>query len=136
MPSGSKIAWLSVVLLCQVAPAEVAGCEADPKRRISVEETIRMTVFPETTYTAGDRSASRFARFSPDGKRFVVVTEKGHPETNENEFSLLLFETKDVFHQPKAKNGQSSVPYKKSLLPPHAPFTQTANHQLKQSTNA
>ena len=82
-----------------MAPA----AEVDEKRRISVEDTIRMTVFPETTYTAGDRSISRFARFSPDGKRFVVVTEKGHPETNENEFALLLFETKEAFHRPKPK---------------------------------
>jgi hypothetical protein len=60
-----------------------------------------MTVLPETTYTAGDRSSSRFARFSPDGRRFVVVTAKGHPETNENEFTLLLFETKEAFRSPR-----------------------------------
>jgi hypothetical protein len=103
MRNGSKIACLLIVLFCQLTPDVVPGTEAAQKRRITVEETIRMTVFPETTYTAGDRSVSRFARFSPDGKEFGVITEKGHPETNDNEFSLLLFETKDAFHHPEPK---------------------------------
>jgi dipeptidyl aminopeptidase/acylaminoacyl peptidase len=73
------------------------------KKRITVEDTIRMTTLPETLYAGSDASTSRYAGFSPDGKRFVVVTEKGLPETNENEFSILLFETREAFGGPKPK---------------------------------
>ena len=101
MPKGPKTVCLFLVLLLQAVSGVSASTQGSEKRRITVEDTIRMTVLPETTYTGGDRSSSRFARFSPDGKRFVVVTEKGHPETNENEFTLLLFETKDAFPSPR-----------------------------------
>jgi len=101
VPNRLKTVCLLLILLPQAVPGARATTPSPQKRRITVEDTIRMTVLPETTYTGGDQSSSRFARFSPDGRRFVVVTEKGHPETNENEFTLLLFETRDAFRSPR-----------------------------------
>src|SRR5262249_33126271 len=90
------IMWLFV---CLLLPAEErSAAEGLQKRAITVEDTIRMTTFPETTYASGDASSSRFARFSPDGARFVVITDTGLPETNENRFDLWLFVTRNVFH--------------------------------------
>lgn len=93
---------LSVAWLFAAAFANAAAPD-DAKRSVAVADTIRMTTLPENAHAAGDISAGRFARFSPDGLRFVVVTQKGDPETNENEFSLLLFETAEVFRHPLPK---------------------------------
>jgi dipeptidyl aminopeptidase/acylaminoacyl peptidase len=98
---GSKIAWLSVCLLLR--PVSSSAADGPQRRLITVEDTIRMATFPETTYTSGDSSSSRFARFSPDGRRYVVVTAKGLPETNENECELWLFATKDAFRETRPR---------------------------------
>jgi len=42
-----------------------------------------------------------YARFSPNGSRFVIVLKKGNLEQNVNEFSLLLYHTPDAFHSPR-----------------------------------
>jgi dipeptidyl aminopeptidase/acylaminoacyl peptidase len=101
VPGGSKIAWLSACLLLEAVTDSAA--EGPQKGRITVEDTIRMTTFPETTYTSGESSSNRFARFSPDGRNYVVVTAAGLPETNENEFVLWLFATKDAFHETRPR---------------------------------
>jgi dipeptidyl aminopeptidase/acylaminoacyl peptidase len=96
-------ALLCLGWLTPVNPASVAVADGSSKRAVTVADTIRMTTLPENAQAAGDSSTGRFARFSPDGKRFVVVTQKGDPETNENEFSLLLFETAKAFQHPAPK---------------------------------
>jgi dipeptidyl aminopeptidase/acylaminoacyl peptidase len=40
---------------------------------------------------------SGFAVFSPDGKRFAIVTSRGNIEKNTNDYTFLLFDTADVF---------------------------------------
>jgi dipeptidyl aminopeptidase/acylaminoacyl peptidase len=92
-----------VVTVTQMLSATGGVAKQADKHRITVADTIRMTSLPDTTYAAGDPSSSRYARFSPDGKKFVVVTEKGNPKTNENEFSLLIFETAEALRSPKPK---------------------------------
>jgi len=101
VPNRAKIVgwWVALALLGNAAVAE----PQEAKKRITVEDTIRMTTLPETLYAGSDASTSRYAGFSPDGARFVVVTENGLPETNENEFSILLFEARAALHQPKPK---------------------------------
>ncbi len=93
-------ALLCVSWLFPAAHVETAAADDIAKRMVTVADTIRMTTLPENAHAAGDISSGRFTRFSPDGKRFVVVTQKGDPETNENEFSLLFFETADAFRHP------------------------------------
>lgn len=102
MPIGPKFVCMSIVLLFCIGPATVAGAtDGGAKKRITVEDTIRMTTLPETLYAGSDASTSRYAGLSPNGKRFIVVTEKGLPETNENEFSILLFEAREALNHPK-----------------------------------
>ena len=40
------------------------------------------------------------ARFSPDGKKFVIVLKRGNIERNTNDYSLLLWRTDDAFAHP------------------------------------
>jgi len=49
-----------------------------------------MTTVPETSFARGRHVEGPDALFSPDNKRFVIVTERGISTTNEREFSLLL----------------------------------------------
>lgn len=102
MPISKTIVLVGSVLLLLGGLATVASPEAE-KKRVTVEDTIRMVTLPETLYAGSDAATSRYAGFSPDGKRFIVVTEKGAPETNENEFSILLFETREALSHPKPK---------------------------------
>ncbi len=43
-----------------------------------------------------DALVGRVAKFSPDGKKFVVVLRKGNLKQNTNEFSLLLWNTGEI----------------------------------------
>ena len=51
-----------------------------------------MTRLGDPRYNDGVSSKGLVAKFSPDGKRFVVVLRKGNLETNTNVYSLILFE--------------------------------------------
>lgn len=51
----------------------------------------------------GANSKGQVAHFSPDGKFFVVVLQRGNLEDDTNDFSLLLYQTADAFHAPKPK---------------------------------
>lgn len=89
-------------LLSAISPPGIAAKD-NAKRRVTVADTIRMTTLPENAHAAGDTTTGRFARFSPDGNYFVVVTDTGNPETNENVFSLFLFSTTEVFQHPRPR---------------------------------
>jgi hypothetical protein len=73
------------------------------KRPVTVPDFIEMTRLGDPQYNAGGSSKGLVAKFSPDGKRFVVVLRKGNIETNTNEYSLILFETDDVFRSPNPR---------------------------------
>jgi dipeptidyl aminopeptidase/acylaminoacyl peptidase len=81
------------------------------KRPVTVADSIQMTRLGDPQYTEGASSKGLVAKFSPNGKRFVVVLKKGHLETNANEYSLILFETDEVFHSPKPRVLLSMVSY-------------------------
>ena len=81
------------------AKSEIAAV----KRPVTVPDFIQMTRFGDPLYDLGVSSKGLVAKFSPDGKRFVVVLRKGNLETNTNEYSLLLFETDEVFHSPTSR---------------------------------
>ena len=68
------------------------------RRGVTVRDAISMTCLADRGYFLGaSPSEVSVAHFSPDGKRFAVVLEKGNLENNTNEFSLILFETSEVF---------------------------------------
>lgn len=69
------------------------------KRRVTVADAIEMRRAESDHF--GDELGSRSDPFSPDGKRFIVVTYKGNVERNTVEYTLLLFQTKDALDRPK-----------------------------------
>jgi len=93
-----------------LSPAEALGASAGAsqaksesvalKRPLTVADSIRMTRFGDPQYALGAASKGLVAKFSPDGKRFVVVLRKGNLETNTNEYSLVQFNTDEVFRSP------------------------------------
>jgi dipeptidyl aminopeptidase/acylaminoacyl peptidase len=86
------------------APANQANSEtAAVKRPVTVADFIQMTRFGDPQYIGGVPSSGLVAKFSPDGKRFVVVLRKGNLETNTNEYSLTLFATDEVFRSPNPR---------------------------------
>jgi dipeptidyl aminopeptidase/acylaminoacyl peptidase len=70
---------------------------APMKRPVTVRDFIQMTRLGDPLYDDGAPSKGLVAKFSPDGKRFVVILRKGNLEANTNEYSLVLFETSKVF---------------------------------------
>ena len=60
-----------------------------------------MTRLGDPSYTDGGTSKGIVAKFSPDGKHFVVILKKGNLEANTNEYSLVLFQTAEVFQSPE-----------------------------------
>jgi hypothetical protein len=74
------------------------------KRPVTVADSIQMTRLGDPSYTGGAPSKGLVAKFSPDGKQFVVVLKKGNLEANTNEYSLVLFQTAEVFRSPKPRS--------------------------------
>jgi hypothetical protein len=70
------------------------------KRPVTVPDFIRMTRFGDPHYEEGGSSIGLVAKFSPDAKQFVVVLRKGNLEANTNEYSLVLFDSGEVFRSP------------------------------------
>src|SRR6266436_1438407 len=87
------------LLLLFLVELSASGQEktATGKRPVTVADAIGMT---RLAVDGNSFVPSRAARFSPDGKQFVVVLKKGHIEKNTNDFSLLRFTTSDVFRSP------------------------------------
>jgi dipeptidyl aminopeptidase/acylaminoacyl peptidase len=72
-----------------------------PKRPITAEDAIRMTRLADRSYRGGASSTGRVANFSPDGKHFVIVLEKGNIQQDTNDYSLMLYNTAETFGSPK-----------------------------------
>jgi hypothetical protein len=79
---------------------EVAGLT---KRPATVADSIQMTRLGDPIYSAGGSSEGIVAKFSPDGQRFVIILRKGNLEANTNEYSLVLFQTAEVFQSPEPR---------------------------------
>jgi hypothetical protein len=75
----------------------------ESRRPVTVADAVDMTRFGDPLYEAGLSSKGTVAKFSPDGTRFVLVLRKGNIRRNTNEYSLLLFQTNDVFRSPKPR---------------------------------
>jgi len=66
-------------------------------RPVRIEDAIEMTRLSDPGDLGGGSSAGRVAIFSPDKSKFAVVVRKGHISTNSNEYSLIVWQTSDVF---------------------------------------
>src|SRR5260370_14696811 len=69
------------------------------KRSITTENVIGMTRLEDPDYLSPNPGQA--VRFSPDGKRFVLVLKKGNLEQNTNCFSLPTYRSADALHAPK-----------------------------------
>src|SRR5260370_20513003 len=65
--------------------------ESQAKSPVTVADSIRMTKLG---------AYSGRAQFSPDGKKFVIVVKKGNLHENTNQYSLLLWQSAEVFSSP------------------------------------
>jgi hypothetical protein len=114
-PSLSRVSIL-LMMVCStyricMTQAEESGVVTDTnqvkadtvKRPVTVADIIQMTRLGDPLYNNGGPSKGLVAKFSPDGKRFVVVLRKGDLGTNTNEYSLILFETDEVFRSPNPR---------------------------------
>jgi hypothetical protein len=70
------------------------------KRPVTVADSIQMTRLGDPSYSGNAPSKGIVAKFSPDGKHFVVILKKGNLEANTVEYSLVLFQTSEVFQSP------------------------------------
>src|SRR6266581_4288845 len=71
-------------------------CAIDSRstRAITVADAICMTKLGDYDYSVwGASSRGRVAQFSPDGKKFIVVFRKGNLQTNNNDYSVLLWKS-------------------------------------------
>jgi len=87
----------------EVSRPQTRSESATAKRPVTVADIIQMTRLGDPLYTDGAPSKGLVAKFSPDGKRLVVVLRKGNLENNTNEYSLILFETEDIFRSPSPR---------------------------------
>ena len=71
------------------SPAEFENARV--QRPVTVADFIQMTRLGDSNYNDGAPSKGLVAKFSPDGRWFVVLLRKGRLETNTNEYSLMLF---------------------------------------------
>lgn len=67
------------------------------RRPITVADTIEMTDLSGWDGVPAERAVA----FSPDGSRFIVVITRGDLEKNERIFSLLLYQSDELFNHTK-----------------------------------
>ncbi|MGB9067649.1 MAG: hypothetical protein WCC21_03685 [Candidatus Acidiferrales bacterium] len=93
--------WLIAFSFFAAIPGGAAESPRSERRNVTVSDAIEMTVWADREYFLGGAPDDRVGLFSPDGERFIVVVRRGNLENDTNEYSLLLFQTKDAFENPK-----------------------------------
>ena len=89
---GELVLW-GQAALATAASHSATGVESPREHLVTVQDSIAMTRLADPFYFAGGPSNGRVARFSPDGRHFAVVLEKGNLTQGTNDFSIYLFET-------------------------------------------
>ena len=92
-------------IVCAQARSDQVGEDSETKRQFRQEDSIEMTRIAgrDAINEYAGALTKDFAYFSPDRQKFVVVLRRGNLERNTNDYSLLLFETREVFHSPQSK---------------------------------
>src|SRR5258708_4927414 len=73
------------------------GAEQTNLRPVTGQDAVEMNEVGEPNLNFRNRD---IAKFSPDGKRFVIQTRRAHIENNTNIYSLLLFNANDALSAP------------------------------------
>jgi dipeptidyl aminopeptidase/acylaminoacyl peptidase len=89
------LAWFFLVgqAAAQKVPEDLASSvagETPSHRVVTVADAIGMSLFLRPD-EGGPASKDDAALFSPDGSRFLILTERGNPERNTRVYSLFLF---------------------------------------------
>jgi dipeptidyl aminopeptidase/acylaminoacyl peptidase len=73
------------------------------KRAVTVRDAISMTRLglPENVLSGPVPDAG--AKFSPDGKRVLIVLKKGNLDQNTNDYSVVLYDTAKLLQSPEPK---------------------------------
>lgn len=95
-------AWLVGVAFCTHALSRGEGLSQLARRHATVADAIQMTRWADHQYFVG-ASPGSVALFSRDRKLFIVVVKRGNIERNTNDYSLLLFQTKTAFENPRPR---------------------------------
>ena len=69
--------------------AQSAAVGGRTKRPVTVADSIQMTRLGDVKYSDGAPSNGIVAKFSPNGRYFVVILKKGNLEANTNEYSVV-----------------------------------------------
>lgn len=93
----STLARLALIVPCCVTEAAI---NTEPKRAVTVADMIEMTEIGEQWERFLGKDP---AKFSPSGRRFVVVTRRGSIHENANQYTLILFESANVLRSPKSR---------------------------------
>ena len=67
---------------------------------VTIADVIQMTQFGELSYIRGTSAKYTPARFSPNGRQFVISTTRGNITENTNDYTLLLFQTDKALQSP------------------------------------
>jgi hypothetical protein len=89
---------LVLISLCMAGSRATAGAKAqDTKMQpLTVTDSIEMTHFMDPS----EYSVNPHPKFSPDGQQFLIVTERGRLEPNLREYSLLVYNVRDLGSKP------------------------------------
>jgi hypothetical protein len=96
---GSLAVLSSVSIGGAKLPNRTSVTPASRKRPITVDDVIGMTRLPASAF--GRALTEHFAAFSPDGKQFLVLLQKGNLEYGTNDFSMILFRTAEALDSPR-----------------------------------
>jgi dipeptidyl aminopeptidase/acylaminoacyl peptidase len=67
---------------------------------VTIADVIQMTQFGEFSYIRGSSAKYTPARFSPNGKQFLIPITRGNITENTNDYTLLLFQTDNAIQSP------------------------------------
>lgn len=93
--------WVASSLFLGAALTTECAAGDRGKRPVTVRDCIEMTKLADPSYWIGGSSSGHVATYSPDGTKFIVVLRKGNVEDNTNEYSMLLWNTDDLFESAK-----------------------------------
>jgi dipeptidyl aminopeptidase/acylaminoacyl peptidase len=68
------------------------------KRPVTVRDAVEMTQFGDEGYIRGLSAKHSVAKFSPNGKQFLLMVKRGNLKRNTNDYTLLLFQTDQAVH--------------------------------------
>ena len=108
MPRGKKSSnrsrfWLLMILMMVARFGSGNEHPDTQERRLTVADTIQMTVWANRSYAWNGAPDAPVALFSPNGSQFIVTLNRGSIDRDAIESSLLLFETSRAFLHPQPR---------------------------------